>query len=171
MSQKEFHRVKVIENAAGGRLSVREASRLLHLSERQVQRLPLLRRLQPTFGTSRRRRCLRLPPPAAPLRSGPLPQFALPACRGRRSHRHLGRAVDRVATLARPSRLRRRSGRTLPSTRRRVARLSRRSSPARPALAAGRTRPTPTQAPHLGAETKIANTYKLSGRPALAAVT
>jgi hypothetical protein len=28
MSQKEFQRVKVIENAAGGRLSVREASRL-----------------------------------------------------------------------------------------------------------------------------------------------
>src|SRR6202162_1855063 len=39
MSKKEFQRVKVIENAAGGRLSVREASRLLHLSERQVQRL------------------------------------------------------------------------------------------------------------------------------------
>ena len=39
MSQKEFQRVKVIENAAGGRLSVREASRLLPLSERQVQRL------------------------------------------------------------------------------------------------------------------------------------
>jgi hypothetical protein len=36
MSQKEFQRVKVIENAAGGRLSVREASRLLQLSERQV---------------------------------------------------------------------------------------------------------------------------------------
>jgi len=39
MSQKEFQRVKVIENAAGGRLSVREASRLLQRSERQVQRL------------------------------------------------------------------------------------------------------------------------------------
>jgi transposase len=39
MSQKEFQRVKVIENVAGGRLSVREASRLLQLSERQVQRL------------------------------------------------------------------------------------------------------------------------------------
>ena len=39
MSQKEFQRVKVIENAAGGRLSVREAARLLQLSERQVQRL------------------------------------------------------------------------------------------------------------------------------------
>ncbi len=39
MSQKEFHRVKVFENAADGRLSVREASRLLQLSERQVQRL------------------------------------------------------------------------------------------------------------------------------------
>src|ERR1700688_303495 len=45
MSQKEFQRVKVIENAAGGRLSLREASRLLHLSERQVQRLK--RRYQP----------------------------------------------------------------------------------------------------------------------------
>jgi len=45
MSQKEFQRVKVIENAAGGRLSVREASRLLHVSERQVQRLK--RRYQP----------------------------------------------------------------------------------------------------------------------------
>ena len=39
MSQKEFQRVKVIENAVGGRLNVREASRLLQLSERQVQRL------------------------------------------------------------------------------------------------------------------------------------
>jgi len=39
MSQKEFQRVKVIENAAGGRLSVREAARLLRLSERQIQRL------------------------------------------------------------------------------------------------------------------------------------
>jgi hypothetical protein len=38
MSQKEFQRVKVIEKAAGGRLSVREASRLLQRSERQGQR-------------------------------------------------------------------------------------------------------------------------------------
>jgi transposase len=45
MSQKEFQRVKVIENAAGGKLSVREASRLLQLSERQVQRLK--RRFRP----------------------------------------------------------------------------------------------------------------------------
>ena len=45
MSQKEFQRVKVIENAAGGRLSVGEAARLLQLSERQVQRLK--RRYQP----------------------------------------------------------------------------------------------------------------------------
>jgi len=37
MSQKELQRVKVMENAAGGRLSVREASRLLHWGERQVQ--------------------------------------------------------------------------------------------------------------------------------------
>jgi transposase len=45
MSQKEFQRVKVIENVAGGRLSVVEASGLLQLSERQVQRLK--RRYQP----------------------------------------------------------------------------------------------------------------------------
>jgi hypothetical protein len=42
MSQKEFQRVKVIENAAGRRLSRGEASRLLQLSERQVQRLKRL---------------------------------------------------------------------------------------------------------------------------------
>jgi hypothetical protein len=36
MSQKEFQRVKVIKNAAGGRLSVREAARLLQLSERRL---------------------------------------------------------------------------------------------------------------------------------------
>jgi transposase len=39
VSQKEFQRVRVIENAVGGRLSVSEAARLLQLSERQVQRL------------------------------------------------------------------------------------------------------------------------------------
>jgi hypothetical protein len=39
MSRKEFQRMNVMENAAGGRLSVREASRLLELSEHQVQRL------------------------------------------------------------------------------------------------------------------------------------
>ena len=44
-SQKEFQRVNVSANAAGGRLSVREAARLLQLSERQVQRLK--RRYQP----------------------------------------------------------------------------------------------------------------------------
>ena len=39
LSQKEWQRVKVIENAVEGRLSVGEAARLLQLSERQVQRL------------------------------------------------------------------------------------------------------------------------------------
>ena len=39
VSQKEFQRVKVIENAVAGRLKVSEAARLLQLSERQVQRL------------------------------------------------------------------------------------------------------------------------------------
>ncbi len=38
MSQKEFQRVKVIENAVAGRLKVSEAARLLQRSERQVQR-------------------------------------------------------------------------------------------------------------------------------------
>ena len=39
MSQTEFQRVKVIENAVAGRVKVSEAARLLQLSERQVQRL------------------------------------------------------------------------------------------------------------------------------------
>src|ERR1017187_3846680 len=39
MSQKELQRVRVMEKAGGGRRSVRKPSRLLHLSERQVQRL------------------------------------------------------------------------------------------------------------------------------------
>src|ERR1700731_714135 len=39
VSQKEFQRVKVIENAVAGRLRVSEAARLLQLSERQGQRL------------------------------------------------------------------------------------------------------------------------------------
>jgi transposase len=38
MSQKQFQRVKVIENAGGG-LSVSEAAALLQLGERHVQRL------------------------------------------------------------------------------------------------------------------------------------
>ncbi len=38
MSQKEFQRVKVIENAVDGQLSVSEAAGLLQMSERQVQR-------------------------------------------------------------------------------------------------------------------------------------
>ena len=61
MSQKEFQRVKVIENAAVGRLIAREASRLLQLSERQGQRLkpqtPLsdrFRRLSPARNRGRR---------------------------------------------------------------------------------------------------------------------
>lgn len=39
LSQKELQRVKVIENAVLGRVTVEEASRLLSLSQRQVQRL------------------------------------------------------------------------------------------------------------------------------------
>jgi len=39
LSQKELQRVKVIENAVQGRITVEEASTLLKLSVRQVQRL------------------------------------------------------------------------------------------------------------------------------------
>jgi predicted HTH domain antitoxin len=39
LSQKELQRVKVIENAVEGRLTVGEAGELLGLSERQVKRL------------------------------------------------------------------------------------------------------------------------------------
>jgi hypothetical protein len=53
MSQKEFQRVKVIENAAGGRLSVRKASRLLQLTERPPRaRLPGAAPLSNTGGLS-----------------------------------------------------------------------------------------------------------------------
>jgi transposase len=45
LSQKELQRMKVIEKAVDGRLSVSEAARLLQRSERQVQRLK--RRYQP----------------------------------------------------------------------------------------------------------------------------
>jgi len=102
-----------------------------------------------------RRRCgLRLPPLAPPLRSGPLPQLALPARRQRRSHRHLGRACHRPAPVARPSRLRRRNCRTLPPVRRHPANLSRRHLTAGSALATRRTRPTPPCAHLFGAEKK-----------------
>jgi transposase len=39
LSQKELQRIKVIENAVEGRITVAQASELLNLSERQVQRL------------------------------------------------------------------------------------------------------------------------------------
>lgn len=39
MSQSELQRIKVMENAVQGRITVAEASRLLQLSERQVKRL------------------------------------------------------------------------------------------------------------------------------------
>ena len=39
MSQKELQRVKVIENAVAGHITVAEAAKLLTLSERQVKRL------------------------------------------------------------------------------------------------------------------------------------
>ena len=45
LSQKQLQRLRVIEKAVEGRLSVREAAPLLELSERQVQRLK--RRFQP----------------------------------------------------------------------------------------------------------------------------
>ncbi|HXM20494.1 MAG TPA: helix-turn-helix domain-containing protein [Terriglobales bacterium] len=52
MSQKEWQRVKVIENAVEGRLRVGEAARLLQLSERQVQRLKRRYRPDSTFETN-----------------------------------------------------------------------------------------------------------------------
>ncbi len=39
MSEKELQRVKVIENAVEGRLTVLEAAELLQISDRQVKRL------------------------------------------------------------------------------------------------------------------------------------
>jgi transposase len=39
LSQRELQRIKVIENAVQGRLTVREAAELLQISERQVKRL------------------------------------------------------------------------------------------------------------------------------------
>jgi len=39
VSQKELQRLKVVENAVDGRLSVAEAAELLQLSDRQVKRL------------------------------------------------------------------------------------------------------------------------------------
>src|ERR1019366_3104748 len=284
MSQKEFQRVKVIENAAGGRLSVREAARLLQLSQRQVQRLkrryrpdsldwvqhgnrgrcmpwavsipqkqlilslargkyqgfndshlaeklrteeslavsretvrrilraaklpspqkrrprqyrsrrllassqgphrtrlahwpgpsgqrtspgpdrhfgtsqwgarPLLRRSQAALRPPCHRRRLRLSLLAAPLRSGPLPQLALPARGRRRPPRHSGRSRHPTPTLARPSRLRRRNRRTLASTRWHATRLSRRRSAAHSVAAAGRIFRPPPCSTHHGAETK-----------------
>jgi hypothetical protein len=38
LSQKELQRVKVIENAVAGHITVAEAAKLLSLSERQVKR-------------------------------------------------------------------------------------------------------------------------------------
>ncbi|HWJ19150.1 MAG TPA: ISNCY family transposase [Geobacterales bacterium] len=79
MSQKEFQRVKVIENAAGGRLSVREASRLLQVSERQVQRLK--RRYRPdSIGWVRHGNRGRSMPWALPL---PQKQLILNLARGK----------------------------------------------------------------------------------------
>jgi hypothetical protein len=39
LSQKELRRIKVIENAVEGRITVGKAAELLNLSERQVKRL------------------------------------------------------------------------------------------------------------------------------------
>ena len=108
----------------------------------------------------------RLPPPAPPLRSRPLPQLALSTRRRRRSHRHLGRELHRPAALARPSRLCRRNRRTRPSPRRQAPRLSRRPASARPASAPRRICRPPPCAPHHAAETKNAHTaYLQSLRP------
>src|SRR6478609_2385733 len=101
---------------------------------------------------------IRLPLPAAPLRSRSLPQPALPARRQRRSLRHLGRVPHRPAAPARPARLRSRNRRTLPSTRWHAARFSRRPASPHPIVAPPRTRRTPPCSRDHGAETKNPNT-------------
>ena len=45
LSNRELQRIKVIENAVAGRVTVKQASQLLNLSERQIKRLK--RRCQP----------------------------------------------------------------------------------------------------------------------------
>ncbi len=135
---------------------------------------PVLRRLQPALRPSRRRRRLRLPPAAPPLRSGPLPRLALRTRGQPRSHRHFGPALDRAAAPARPSRLRRRNRRTRASTRRHAAHLSRRSLADRFAASPRMNMPQPRPAPLTSAQkrkTPMPRIYKLAGRPALAAVT
>jgi transposase len=128
MSQKEFQRVKVIENAVGGRLSVREASRLLQLSERQVQRLK--RRYQPDSldGVQHGNRGQRMPWAV----SLPQKQLILRLIRGKYqgfNDSHLAEKL-RSAIIVWPSRLRSRNGRVVSSTGWHATRLSRRPAAA-----------------------------------------
>src|SRR5665811_1834658 len=86
-----------------------------HFGTSQWGARPLLRRSQAALRPPCHRRRLRFSLPAAPLRSGPLPQLALSTRGRRRSHRHLRRPLHRAAALTRPSWLRRRNRRTLAS--------------------------------------------------------
>src|SRR5271165_6281220 len=135
-----------------------------HLAASQRCARSLLRRLQPALCPARGRRHARLSLPAPPLRSGPLPQLALPARRRRRPHRQLRRPRHRPAALARPSRLRRRNRRTLAPARWYAARLSRRRSAVGPAAAAARIFGPPPGSTHHGAETKTHDAPHLQPR-------
>jgi hypothetical protein len=161
MSQKQVQRVKAIENAAGGKVSVREASRRLQLSERQVQRRPLSVRLpgldtawQPrTFHVASQRRArsaqittsasLVLPPkplasfvscPAASI--SPVASACTTSAWFHRSHRHPKRPYRLPAALAGPAWLSRRNRRTVASAGPHLALVSRRSPSPRAAPAA-----------------------------------
>src|ERR1700687_4709286 len=115
-----------------------------HLAPSQCRTRPVLCRLQPTLCSSRHPSRFRLPLPAAPLRSRPLPGLALSTRRGCRPHRNLRRAGHRPAPLARPSRLCRRNRRARASLGWHAARLSRRSATSRSASATPRTRRAPS---------------------------
>jgi transposase len=157
MSQKEFQRVKVIENAAGGRLSVREASRLLQLSERQVQRLK--RRYRPdSVGWVQHGNRGRPMPWALPV---PQKQLILNLARGKyrgfndshlaeklRTEENLAVSRETVRRILRAAKL------ASPQPRRPRVRLSREHFAARSALAARRICRSPPCSPHLSAEKK-----------------
>jgi hypothetical protein len=181
MSQKEVQRVKVIENAAGGKVSVREASRLLQLSERQVQRLKgryqpdslgwvqhgnrgrstsqanavlVLRRLQPALRPFCRRSRLPVSFPCPAASISPVASACTTSAWLHRSHRHPKRPYHLPAALAGPAWLCRRNRRTVASAGPHLAQLSRRSPSPRAAPAASRTCRTPPCPHHHGTEKK-----------------
>jgi hypothetical protein len=116
----------------------------------------VLHRLQPALRPSRHRRSLRLPPYAPRLRSRPLPLLA-----GASSITITPSPWARMplpCPVARPSRLCRKNRRTLASTRRHPAYLSRRPVSSHLALAARRTSPTPPCADYPAQKRKTSTT-------------